>query len=87
MSMIGRTYWLTTEADPRDVLGLGKRRRLDCARLVRVLCHGKPMDRGPRRNVLVEDVVTGELIVRPFRGLRRNVADRESLRSSVGAGS
>lgn len=71
MSMIGRIYLLTTEADPCDRLGLGVRRRLDTPRRVRVLAHGKPMDRGPRRNVLLEDVETGERIVRPFRGLRK----------------
>ena len=71
VSMIGRTYLLTTEADPRDVLGLGVRRRLDKPRRVRVLAHGKPFDRGPRRNVLLEDVETGERLVRPFRGLRK----------------
>lgn len=37
----------------------------------RVICRGEPFDRGPRRNVLIENVVTGERVVRPFRGLRR----------------
>ena len=39
----------------------------------RVLARGVPFDRGPRRNVLLEDTGTGELVVRPFRGLRRLV--------------
>ena len=45
-----------------------------------VLARGEPFDRGPRRNVLLERVevgegeayvLTGERVVRPFRGLRR----------------
>ena len=68
--MIGKCYLLTTEADPRDVLGLGKRRRLAEPRLVVVLARGSFKGGGPARNVLVEDVFTGERFVRPFRGLR-----------------
>lgn len=37
----------------------------------RVICRGNPFDRGPRRNVLLEDVITGARVVRPCRGLRR----------------
>lgn len=37
----------------------------------RVICRGEPFDRGPRRNVLLEDVESGVRVVRPFRGLRR----------------
>ena len=33
--------------------------------------HGVPFDRGPRRNVLLVNVETGEWTIRPFRGLRR----------------
>jgi hypothetical protein len=36
-----------------------------------LVARGEPFDRGPRRNVLLRDVETGELVVRPFRGLRR----------------
>lgn len=38
----------------------------------RVLARGEPFDRGPRRNVLVEQVDSLERCVRPFRGLRRH---------------
>lgn len=72
MGMVGRVYFLDSEADPRDRLGLGKRRKAERS-YWRVLCHGRPMDRGPRRNVLVENVESGELMVRPFRGFRRLV--------------
>lgn len=55
-------------------------------KLWRVLARGAPFDKGPRRNVLVERVVmcadgeyrsaivrdgSPDLLVRPFRGLRR----------------
>jgi len=35
------------------------------------LARGEPFDRGPRRNVLLREVSSGELVVRPFRGCRR----------------
>lgn len=40
-------------------------------RVWKLLARGEPFDRGPRRNVLLEDVESGERTVRPFRGLRR----------------
>lgn len=69
--MIGREYLLTTRADPRDVLGLGRRVPLAQPRRVRVLARASFRGGGPARSVLVEDVETGERLVRPFRGLRR----------------
>lgn len=70
--MIGKTYLLTTEADPRDALGLGKRRPLHPPMRVRVIARAHPFDSrrgGPARNVLIEDEL-GFRTVRPFRGLR-----------------
>lgn len=75
--MVGRCYLVTTESDPRDRLGLARgpaRRRSDPPRVVRVLVHGRPMDAGPRRNVLVEDLETGARTVRPFRGMLKLTA-------------
>lgn len=37
----------------------------------RVIARGEPFDRGPRRNVLIEDICSKKRVVRPFRGLRR----------------
>lgn len=81
MSLIGSVYFLDSEVDPRNVLGLVGVPRVKAERSYwRALCHGRPMDSGPRRNVLVERVLpigrgedgiwlaTGERMVRPFRG-------------------
>ena len=44
------------------------------------LCGGwRQVRRGAPRNVLIEDVETGERIVRPFRGLRRAEQAAETL--------
>jgi hypothetical protein len=56
--VIGSVYYLESDVDPRNVLGLVGAPRVPTARTWwRVLCRGKPFDRGPRRNVLVERVV------------------------------
>lgn len=72
MSLVGRTYLLTTRADPRCPHGVPARVTLEQPRRVRVLARADGWARGgPARNVLLLDEQTGELVVRPFRGLRR----------------
>lgn len=66
--MIGKCYLLTSEV--RDTPRGWRRVRLEEPRLVLVLVRGSFRGGGPARNVLVEDVFTGERFVRPFRGLR-----------------
>lgn len=76
-SMVGRCYLVTTEADPSDLLGFARaplRRRLDPPRVVRVVTRAAPFDRGPRKNVLVEDLESGARMVRPFRGMPKLTA-------------
>ncbi len=66
--IVGRRYLQTARPHPDRMQSASV--TLDRPRVVEVLAQGQPFDRGPRRNVLVEDVVTGERYVRPFRGLR-----------------
>lgn len=68
--MLGRTYLLLSEADPRDLAGVGRRRGLARPRVIRVVARAS-FRGGPARSVLVEDLETGARLVRPFRGLRR----------------
>jgi hypothetical protein len=75
--MVGRCYLVTSESDPRDRLGFARaplRRNVDPPRVVRVLARAAPFDRGPRKNVLVEDLETGARMVRPFRGMPKLTA-------------